>query len=237
MDVEFLEAWRAHAFSDSHYHKDRESLYEVLLGLLSRMSRITILRMRVAEISGVRSGWGKFAMSHRNNGCYGIPVGRAMGEAMRTTGISLIPSLQSLEMDGFQDIELLVGLAPNLESLTMCMSGGFAPYVNAELVWALQGSPRLRRLIYTPTSLDLDANVLYSDVPSAGKREKPGSALGLLEAIGRLAPRLEVLDLQTRAFDESIEFRSRIHLILPDVSLSLTTNDMVHSVEGLTHLF
>jgi hypothetical protein len=219
MDVEFLEAWRAHAFSDNHCRKGRESLFEVLLGLLSRMPRIIVLRMRVAEIFGVRSGWGKFAMSHRNNGCYGIPIGRAIGEAIRTTGISIIPSLRSLEMDGFQDIELLVSLAPNLESLTMCRSGGFAPYVNAELVWALQGSPKLKRLVYTPTSLDLDASVLYSDAPSAGKREKASSMQGLLEAIGRLAPHLEVLDLQTRTFDESIEFRSRIHLIPPDVSL------------------
>ena len=218
MDVEFIEAWRAHAFADNHAPKDRESLYDVLLALLSRMPRIIALRMRVAEIHGTRSGWGKFAMSHRNNGCYGIPIGRAIGEAIRTTGISSISSLRSLEMDGFQDIELLIRLTPNLETLTMCMSGGFAPYVNAELVWALQGSPKLRRLAYTPTSLDLDAGVLRSDEPSTGKHEKSGSTLGLLEAIGRLVPHLEVLDLQARIFDESIEFRNRIHLIPPDVS-------------------
>lgn len=227
MDVEFLEAWRAHAF-DNHYIP-KESLYGVLIGLLCQTPRIITLRMRVAEMLGVRSGWGKFAMSHRNNGCYGIPIGRAIGEAIRTTGILSIPSLRSLEMDGFQDIELLVKLAPNLEALTMCMSGGFAPYVNAELVWALQGSPILKRLVYTPTSLDLDASVLR--LP-AGKRETSGSTLGLLEAIGRLVPHLEALDLQARTFDESVEFRSRIHLTPLDVS-RLDLIVAPHRVRGL----
>lgn len=214
MDVEFLETWRAHAFRSV----GSETLYGVLLRILSQIPDISILRMRVAELHGVRSGWGKFAMSNRNNGSYGIPIGRAIGDALCRVPMARMSSLKVLEMDGFQDIELLVRMAPNLESLSMCMSGGFAPYVNAELVWALLGAPNLRRLVYTPTSLDLNEGVLAETKSSDDVPDNGESMLRLLHVLGRLVPKLEELDLQTRAFDDTIEFRNRIHLIPAHVS-------------------
>ncbi|KAF8339775.1 uncharacterized protein EI90DRAFT_3012716 [Cantharellus anzutake] len=232
MDVEFLDAWRQWAFTHSTDRIPRRSIFHTFAQLLSSVHHLRSLRMRVAEISGVRSGWGKFSCTQ--NPTSGIPIGRPLEEAFALYKPTKLRELKKLEVDGFQDIWPLLSLAPSLETLRMCLSGGFAQYVNVELVQALRSvCSTLKHLTYTPETLRVHQRMpgilpvelffeefTTEDLVNELQRQDdalrgfPLASLELVALLGKILPHLETLDLQTRRFGaEEISFLSKVEPI------------------------
>lgn len=206
MDVEFLDGWMTAALTSTPHY---ESIFTSLATVLSRTPSLSSLRIRVAENSGTRSAWRRFALSKAT----GLPFGPAFQEALQNGGIGsfALPMLHTLEMDGFEDISPILQLTPNLASLRLCLSAGFAQGSNLEFLEALKLVPNLRRLAYTPESLRLHGWTGVRDddfaFPEHGgidmeleHVEVPESSVEFIKALGQALPRLESLDLFSRYF-------------------------------------
>ncbi|KAF9509787.1 hypothetical protein BS47DRAFT_126787 [Hydnum rufescens UP504] len=223
MDVEFMDAWAEWAFAGMEDRGSKPSPYSCLAHILVHCAGLETLRIRVAELSGARSAWGKFALSHG----FAIPIGRALADALSLWPRASLSRLKTLELDGFQCIGPLLRMSPNLESLRLCLSGGFPPFTNAELVRSLKFVPKLRHLEYTPESLRV--HVLSSEIfPPIGDDDDDipvggGSNSELIKALGTALPELETLDLQTRFFGDDIYFCSSLE--------SLDAGDLIEAME------
>ena len=217
MDVEFLDAW-------SRWDTSRLSVYHTFSRLLSAIPHVRCLRIRVAEISGVRSGWGKFSCVHDT--IYGIRMGGRLEKAFDVYKPAQLRELVNLEIDGFRDIWPLLKLAPSLETLKMCLSGGFPQYVNVRLIQALRNVSTLKHLSYTPTTLRIRRGVhraipheYFSDEFVTEQEADRFASLELVLLLGKFLPHLETLDLQTRFFrGKEISFLAAEELIPLKVS-------------------
>lgn len=208
MDIEFLDAWMTAALVGAqHSASGYESIFTSLTHILSRTPALRSLRIRVAENSGIRSAWRRFALSQAT----GLPFGPAFQEALEVNDAKsfTLPMLHTLEMDGFEDISPLLQLTPNLSCLRMCLSAGFAQRGNMELVEALKLVPGLKELAYTPESLRLHGwtGPRDDEFPDHGgidlemePVEVPESSVEFIKALGQTLPGLETLDLHTRWF-------------------------------------
>src|SRR5258708_16450740 len=152
MDVDFVEAFES--FALSHYAPEPASYdvscpFSCLITILSRTSHIHTLRICVAHGLGTHSSWQHFSLAQ----AAGIPVGRALADALLHVDGFDLPSLHALEVDGFQDVECLLKLSPRLQRLKLSMSAGFGLHVNEELIEALRYVPELRELSYDPVTL------------------------------------------------------------------------------------
>lgn len=232
MDVEFLDAWAEWALNDIEDRGDKPSPFLYLAHILAHCTSLKTLRMRVAELSGARSGWGAFALSHS----FAVPIGHALTDSLSQWPCASLPLLKTLELDGFQYIGPLLRMAPNLESLQLCLSGGFSQFFNGDLVRSLRFVPKLRHLTYTPESLRLYTHSPHvvphptgdgddndaDDIPATA-----GSDSELINALGSALTQLETLDLQTRFFGDEIYFCSPSEPLAADVSALYDCNDCI----------
>ncbi|KAF8314369.1 uncharacterized protein EI90DRAFT_3022369 [Cantharellus anzutake] len=209
MDVDFVKAFEHFALSYYNDPAPSDPLcpFLCLISILSRTSRIHTLRMRVAHALGTHA----FPRRHSSVLDAGLPVGRAIADALRHVEPFDLLSLRGLEVDGFQDMECLLRLAPRLERLRLSMPAGFGMGVNEQLVRALTCVPQLKELSYDPVTLSLPRGAVHydndSDVESEGEEDDKDfeddpakSSCDLLVALGRILPNLEVLELQPRWF-------------------------------------
>jgi hypothetical protein len=220
LDVEFLDVWRTWAFDNSIRAPKEPSPFFSLAEILSRSPLLKTLRIRVAELAGLRSAWTRSPKLRINS----IPIGHAMEHALSSIPKFRLSSLGVLELDVFNDIEPLLCLAPNLDTLRLSMSFGFTQNVNQDLVDSLKHIPRLRELSYTAGSLRLtsflsgieqELEAWEDPLENAGSDKE--SSVELLKAIGEALPHLEILDLQARQYGAAIRFISSAEPISPEV--------------------
>jgi len=208
-------------FSAAEHLHDAQSPYISLAHILSHANHLQALRIRVAEPSGARTAWRKFGLARAG----GIIFGRAL-DAVWPTSLpkNVLSNLRILEMDGFQDVEPLVRLAPHLRYLRMALSAGYSQAVNDEIVRTLRCVPELRHLSYTPDTLRLT------------NADDNNSSVGLLLAIGKSLPCLETLDLQTRYHRHSIYLCSSSQQLVQEVRKGLLffIRDLNVTDEGIT---
>lgn len=213
MDEAFLEAWIT--FSAVEHLHDAQSPYKPLAYTLAHATRLQALRIRVAEPLGARTAWRKFGLARAG----GIVFGRAL-DAVWPASIprNPLPNLRILELDGFQDVEPLVRLAPHLLHLRMALSAGYSQSVNDEIVSTLRCVPELRHFSYTPDTLRL----------TSVDDGSPSSSVGLLLAIGKTLPCLETLNLQTRYHRHSIYLCSSSQPLVQEVRKPFRFSIIMH---------
>ncbi|KAF8332672.1 uncharacterized protein EI90DRAFT_3122413 [Cantharellus anzutake] len=235
MDAEFLEAWRRSAdFHLDHLDtKDSGSSTAVavvlpFVSVLRCTPQLHTLRIRVAEYTGRRSAWRKFGLRRAQ----GIPLARSFELAKQLTlphseQSLTLPKLKVIEADGFEDVNPLLQLAPNLQVLRMSISAGFSMDANAKLVEGLRSVPKLRELAFSPDSLrlahttmdeDEDEDDDHGDVPlppaDGGRNdrymvgESGGGSAAFVKVLGEMLPLLEALDLRTRWYGYGIYYCS-----------------------------
>src|SRR5260221_10226688 len=223
MDVEFLEAWKKSAYSTV----DAMGTPTVVIAfatVLPRAPLLLALRIRIAESTGQRSAWRKFGLSRAE----GIPFGKSFEGAKRTLPKSFIlPRLKIIEVDGFQDINSLLVLAPELQVLHVSLSAGFSICANADLIAGLKSVPKLRKLAFSPDSLRLVRGSDENDeiiTPPDGYYLDPHveCSTDFVQALGETLPYLEHLDLRTRWFGYGIYYCSSSEPISAQVSICYT---------------
>ncbi|KAF9519641.1 hypothetical protein BS47DRAFT_1336729 [Hydnum rufescens UP504] len=215
MDGDFLQAWRFWASVPFGCLREQKSPYETLVDILSRSPSLRALRMRVAEPSGIRSAWRKFTLSR----AFGIPMDATLKPILENRDPFLLPVLNRLELDGFQDIESLLRLAPSLQVLHLSLSAGFSQTANTTLVTALRHAPSLRDLKYTPDSLRLNSGAEEDGNESLSEDTFHADNLSnveLVKALGIVLPKLRRLDLTNRWFGHGIYYSSTSEPISPD---------------------
>lgn len=125
MDVAFLQAWKWDP--TSILSSSRPSpLYRSLAKILSRSYNLCALRIRIAEVSGSHSAWRQFGLTRALE----ISFSSQFQSALTSFAPFGLPRLETLELDGFQDVEALLRLSPNLEILRMRLSAGFSKSAN-----------------------------------------------------------------------------------------------------------
>jgi hypothetical protein len=131
MDGEFVDAWKIGAAKrQAHWEEHGPTIFDSFAAVLSRTPALRTLRIRVAELTGQRSGWRKFALVQP----FGIPIGPPLVEALHFSGSTVtLPQLQTLELDGFEDVAPLLRLTPNLDRLRVSLSAGFWQGMNGEV--------------------------------------------------------------------------------------------------------
>lgn len=206
-----------------------ESPFDGLAQILSRTPSLSAFRILIANLTGTRSAWSPlFAKSP-----FAIPISDALCRSK--THISL-PNLAILELDGFSDIDRLLQAAPNLQRLRLRLSGGFPQYVNVELVRGLKYVPRLRELVYTPSTLRVRGETTLNAIDGlegAGDTlwNFPGEAedeisiadesrmrVELMHDIGSRVPLLQNLVLETRWYGRETKFCAPNEILSPIVS-------------------
>lgn len=128
--------------------------------------------------------------------------------------------LKTIQLDALSDVAPLLRIAPNLEDLRMRLPCGYAQYTNHEFVAALQYVPNLRRLTYSAESLRINIfqeNVLTDTLEIAMDQRDEDSSVELICSIGKMLPRLELLDLQSRWYGDEILFPSYEECISSEV--------------------
>lgn len=236
MDDKFLDAWRSWALIGPNSPiAGRKSIYVTLSNILARSPKLHSLRICVGETKCPRSA-SKLALCRAT----GLPFGPALTDAIKISEqpALFLPSLRTLEMDGFEDIAGILQLAPNLVSLRACLSAGLSQRPNVDLIHALKYVPKLRELTYTPESLRVQNLVVKAEVipveAEAGteateeveeveEAEKPKvdeSVLECVRVLGQLLPELERLDLQTKWFGNGTSGPSTNETVNAEVSRS-----------------
>ena len=218
MDDDFLEAWKRSASFTAGATGNPPAII-ALVAILHRTPHLRVLRIRMAETTGRRSAWRKFRLSRAE----GIPFGKSFELATQSFPTSFIlPRLKIIEIDGFQDINPLLVLAPELEVLHVSLSAGYPIYANADLIAGLKSIPKLRELAFSPDSLRLvhgsdenDDNIMdgYMNAHVEYSAE-------FVEALGETLPSLEHLDLRTRWYGYGIYYCSSSEPISAQVSMS-----------------
>lgn len=245
MDVEFLDAWKTWAILGPRDEAPgHQSIYTSLVKVLSQTRAIQALRVRVAENSGPRSAWRRFALSQ----AVGVPWGPAIEEALATHNIRpfTLPMLQTIELDGFEDLAGLLRLTPNLSSLSTSLSAGFAQRTNLQLVEALKLVPELKELTYTPESLRMRSFAAPREdefpqhgvaVGEATPSDVVESTVELVKALGEVIPRLEKLDLQTRWYGYGVYFCSTVDPIQAEASRRYAQSNLPLRADRLHRTF
>lgn len=199
MDADFVLAWM------------NSSTFAAFADILSRTPGLQSLRILIAENTGMRSAWNKFGSSQ----AVGIPFGAAFEDACGLTVPFHLPMLTTLELDGFENIGPLLRLAPNLVTLHTRLTAGFSQKSNVELVDALKHVPNIKSLAYTPESLRMYSAPVTreeDEYPQHGAADHDApieiheSSLEFVVAVAKALPRLETLDLTSRAFGNDIHF-------------------------------
>lgn len=130
----------------------------------------------------------------------GISVGNELEASLRRGKI--LKRLKTIEFDALSDVSPLLRIAPNLETLRMNLPCGYAQYTNYQLITALQYVPKLRALTYSAESLRVGTfHRVRSLEPTAFAEMEESDeywSVELIKSIGRVAPALESLDLQSR---------------------------------------
>ncbi|KAF8338073.1 uncharacterized protein EI90DRAFT_3041505 [Cantharellus anzutake] len=159
-----------------------------------------------------------------------MPFGRSMGDML---GNQMLTQLKLIEMDGFQDLEPLMRLTPNLKVLRLTMSSGFSQSANAELVQALAHVPHLRELVFSPETLRLytpfTEDNLLGDFDEITEVTENGTNVEIIKSIGKLVPELEILDLRNRWFGMKGMF-------FPPSVEPIRSNALVEAVKQLPNL-
>lgn len=209
MDEDFMEAWLSTS-TPEHLH-DSNSPFAALIHILGRTTQLRALRIRVAEPVGGRTAWRKFSLARAS----GIEFGRVFN-ALHTDAVAIrcLPKLRILELDGFQNIEPLLQLAPNLNTLRISISAGYSQSVNDELVKALRCVTKLEHLAYTPDTLRLTHKGQCS--------KHAGTSVDMLFALADLLPNLETLDLQTRHHRHAIYLLSSSEPLVENVRFPIS---------------
>ncbi|KAF9520331.1 hypothetical protein BS47DRAFT_754093 [Hydnum rufescens UP504] len=144
MDGEFVDAWKIGAARrQAHWEEHGSNIFDSFAAVLSRTPALRTLRIRVAELTGQRSGWRKFALVQP----FGIPIGPPLLEALHSADSAVtLPQLQTLELDGFEDVDPLLRLTPNLDRLCVSLSAGFWRGMNTEVcaasIWPFTRCPQ-----------------------------------------------------------------------------------------------
>lgn len=225
MDVEFLVSMQLQEQSGHSSH----SICHSLINILSKTPLLTTLRLATSD----PSAWNAFPLMH----AHGISI----NEPFQHLAPSLcppftLPHLRTLSLHGIEGISPLLQLTPNLETLHLSLSAGYALAVNRELVQALEFTPKLKNLAYSPDTLRLypPASSIAAINAARGSQTNGNANSGvsaqaprrgtadLLVAIGQKLPLLESLDLQTRWFGESTFFCSSSEPISPEVGFPLS---------------
>jgi hypothetical protein len=237
MDVEFLvsmhlqEESGPQASGTCHHHS--HSICHSLVNILSKTPLLTTLRLATSE----PSAWNAFPLMH----AHGISINETFQQhAFSSSSLRprfTLPNLRTLSLHGIEGISPLLQLSPNLESLHLSLSAGYALGVNRELVRALEFVPKLKNLAYSPDTLRLYPPASSSSVIVNAARETQTSTSGasgprqgtadLLVAIGQKLPLLESLDLQTRWFSDSTYFCSSSEPISPEVRSPFSSPDFL----------
>lgn len=188
-----------------------ESIYTSLATLLSKTPLLSELHVAVRDTMS----WNAFPLVH----AHGVSIDRALRQSLHRLPQFSLPRLTCLHLDGIEGLGSLLSLAPNLQSLSLSLSAGYALSVNQDLVQVLELVPKLRKLAYTPDTLRLEPAVRIGDdrEPSS----IPKGTVDFLIAIGNSLPMLESLDLRTRWYGADTYFCSSSEPISPTVRDSL----------------
>lgn len=205
MDISFLTSMQSQVDSDIAFR----SIYTSIATLLSKTSQLSELRLAVRDAMA----WNAFPLIH----AHGVSIDRAFRQALQRLAQFSLPRLTSMHLDGMEGIASLLSLAPNLHTLGLSLSAGFAISVNQDLVQALELVPRLKKLAYSADTLRITPALRSSEVTQDPSSVPKGSA-DVLIAIGQKLPMLESLDLRTRWFSEGTYFCSSSEPICPVVS-------------------
>ncbi|KAF8304943.1 hypothetical protein DL93DRAFT_2172882 [Clavulina sp. PMI_390] len=235
MDIKFYSSWLEWASISSLQrtelagrHPPPVSPYAALAIVLSHTSQLGTLRISVAESTGPHSPFSKL-------GALSIPFGAGLAHGFShacsdSMLISLdgvrLPKLTKLQLAGFEDVEPLLQLAPNLEYLTMELAGGYSQTATVDLLGALAAVPRMRHLAYSPKRLyidELDSAVIRKhDIP------RP---INMIAIIGKTFSELEVLDLRNYQQDDKISYVWSVeYLVHEHIIYSLSTLPRVHTL-------
>lgn len=228
MDVEFYDVWQSWAFISPLQRNELLlrsppplSPYAALASVLAATPGLRTLRLRIAESHGPRSAWHKFAMSR----AIGTPFGVGLEHALVLAGsssqrISLatvqLPEMTTLELDGFEDIEPLLALAPNLENLSMNLSGGFPQSACVDLLEGLCRVPKLHQLAFSPEALyvvGLDAGMVGG--------QNGSMPVSMINVIGRSLPNLKILDLRGYWHGDNVHYQHSLEYLNHEVSYPL----------------
>lgn len=136
-------------------------------------------------------------------------------------GIKL-PQLRRLELDGFEDVQSLLELAPGLKALKMQLTGGYSPGAMVDLCVALREVRGLSELAVTPETLRL-AGV---DAPVGHAGTGQGT---LLDVIGVTLPSLHKLDLRGYWNGDEVNYLSSRKYLQPEVRSPLIFSE-VHAL-------
>jgi hypothetical protein len=228
MDVEFYDSWQSWAFMNTLQRTELLSQnptpvspYALLASVLSQTYYLEALRIRIAESHGPRSAWNKFSRSR----AIAAPFGLGFENSFEEVGsfrveLSLadirLSRLKRIELDGFDDIEPLLALTPNLEVLRMSLSTGYPQSAILDLIEAIVRTPKLRELTFPPGALHLPG----LDAATARVDPRPPN---IIDVIGRRLPDLEVLDLRTYWHGDDVHFVHSIEYLNQDVSNDIST--------------
>lgn len=225
MDAEFYDTWHAWAFMSPlqrnevyRHHPVRLSPYAALASILARTPSLQTLRLRFAESRGPRSAWHRFATTRAIAAPFGVGLENAYAQRNRLAhrfsfSAIRLPALTQLELDGFEDIEPLLVLTPNLEVLRMSLSAGFPQSASIDLIDALIRVPKLRELAFTPEAL----HVAGLDTSAEGEHHT-SKPINMIEVIGRSLPNLEVLDLRAYWHSDDVHYLQSLEYLNSEVS-------------------
>ena len=230
MDVEFLVLMQSQEELTYKTACHSDSICHSLANILSKTPLLAKLHLATSD----PSAWDAFRVPLMH--ARGISIDQAFQHALHSSLPPFtLPNLRTLSLHGIEGIAPLLRLAPNLESLHLSLSAGYALDVNRELVEVLDFVPKLKHLAYSPDTLRLqpppastviDPRAVNEDGDEGanvngnvglGWSASPRGTADLLMAIGKKLPLLESLDLQTRWFSKSTYFCSSSEPILPQV--------------------
>lgn len=208
MDMSFLASMQLQTTSSL----SSPSIYNSLATLLSKTAYLSELRLCVRDATS----WNAFPLVH----AHGVSIDGALRQAFQRLPAFSLSYLTTLHLDGMEGVGSLLALTPNLQSLSLALSAGFALSVNQDLVRVLELVPKLRKLAYTPDTLRLEPGIGGEDNDADELMPVSKGTADLLVAVGQKLPLLESLDLQTRWFGEGTYFCSSSEPICPRVSIS-----------------
>lgn len=228
MDVEFYDSWQSWAFMNTLQRTELLaqksppiSPYALLAYVLSLTNSLEVLRIRNAESHGPRSSWNKFARSRAIATPFGVGFENSfeMEGPFNITDIHL-SKLKRIELDGFDDVEPLLALTPNLEVLRLSLSTGFPQGATLDLIEALTRTPKLRELMFTPEALHVPG------LDPAGTEVDPNSTKppNIIDVIGGRLPNLEALDLRAYWHGDDVQFVQSLEYFSRDVSDDASVN-------------
>lgn len=224
LDSKFYELWQKWAFLSAldrlNFQSSFQPLapispYAALALILSRTPSLRALRIRIAQSSSVHSSsaWRhQFAFPHARAMPFGAGFNFALSHpsSIVAPGEIQLPQLRRVELDGFEDVQSLLEMAPGLKVLRMQLTGGYSPGAMADLCVALCEARGLSELAVTPETLRL----VRADTPVDHVKTDQGT---LLDVIGKALPSLYKLDLRGYWHGDEINYLSSREYLQPEV--------------------